>query len=120
MIMSRHQAFYFDMTYAQRPLQNTYKFEPVQGGIHPESVKNVLGVEAEMWTEFIPSVRRLELFLFPRMQALSEVAWYTEGKTGFQELPGAVGTVQAHLGCFWCKLCRKPRCPCQKSDPQDQ
>lgn len=84
MIMSRHQAFYFDMTYAQRPLQNTYKFEPVQGGIHPESVKNVLGVEAEMWTEFIPSVRRLELFLFPRMQALSEVAWTPKDKRDFK------------------------------------
>ena len=84
MIMSRHQAFYFDMTYAQRPLQNTYKFEPVQGGIHPESVKNVLGVEAEMWTEFIPSVRRLELFLFPRMQALSEVAWSPKEKRDFK------------------------------------
>lgn len=75
MIMSRHQAFYFDMTYAQYPLKNTYQFEPVHDGIRAESVKNVLGVEAEMWTEFIPSVRRLELFLFPRMEALSEVAW---------------------------------------------
>ncbi len=84
MIMSRHQAFYFDMTYAQRPLQNTYKFEPVQGGIRSESVKNVLGVEAEMWTEFIPSVRRLEMFLFPRMQALSEVAWSPKEKRDFK------------------------------------
>lgn len=84
MIMSRHQAFYFDMTYAQYPLRNTYKFEPVQGGIHPESVKNVLGVEAEMWTEFIPSVRRLELFLFPRMEALSEVAWTPKEKRDFK------------------------------------
>lgn len=74
MIMSRHQAFYFDITYAQYPLKNTYQFEPVHDGIHAESVKNVLGVEAELWTEFIPSVRRLELFLFPRMEALSEVA----------------------------------------------
>lgn len=84
MIMSRHQAFYFDMTYAQYPLRNTYKFEPVQGGIRSESVKNVLGVEAEMWTEFIPSVRRLELFLFPRMEALSEVAWTPKDKRDFK------------------------------------
>ena len=38
----------------------------------------------EMWTEFIPSVRRLELFLFPRMQALSEVAWSPKEKGDFK------------------------------------
>lgn len=84
MIMSRHQAFYFDLPYAQRPLKNTYCFEPVQAGIHPESEQNVLGVEAEMWTEFIPSIRRLEVFLFPRMQALSEVAWSPKEKRDFK------------------------------------
>lgn len=84
MIVSRHQAFYFDLPYAQRPLKNTYCFESVQAGIHPESEQNVLGVEAEMWTEFIPSIRRLEVFLFPRMQALSEVAWSPKEKRDFK------------------------------------
>lgn len=75
MVMSKHHAFYFDLTYAQYPLKNTYTFEPDLGSIKPENIHNVLGVEGEMWTEFIADTKKLELNLYPRMQALCEVAW---------------------------------------------
>lgn len=75
MIMSKHQSFYFDMTYAQYPLKNTYEFTPERFGVKPENLSNVLGVEGEIWREWIADREKLDLMLFPRMQALSEVAW---------------------------------------------
>lgn len=70
MIMSRHKSFYFDMNYSQYPLDNTYNFEPVHQGILPESEKNVLGVEGEMWVEFIRDTEKLHMNYFPALTLL--------------------------------------------------
>lgn len=77
-IMSNHKSFYFDMPYAMYPLKNTYDYSPEAFGVNKENVKNVLGVEGELWTEWIDNCERLEFLMFPRMQALSEVAWSKE------------------------------------------
>lgn len=75
MIMSKHQAFYFDMYYAQYPLTNTYKFEPGKVGVSDEAQSRILGVEGELWTEFLGEEEKLDLNTHPRMEALAEVAW---------------------------------------------
>lgn len=85
MIMSNHQSFYFDMPYAQYSLKKTYKFKPENFGVTNDNIKNVLGVEGEVWTEWIRGRERLEMLVFPRMQALSEVAWSPEEKRDFAD-----------------------------------
>lgn len=85
MIMSRHKSFYFDMNYSQRPLNDTYNFEPVHQGIKPESEKNVLGVEGEMWTEFIGTTEKLHMNFFPRAHALAEVGWTPKKERSFKD-----------------------------------
>lgn len=74
-IMSNHSSFYFDMPYAMYPLKNTYNYSPVEFGVNKENVKNVLGIEGELWTEWIDGREKLDLMAFPRMQALAEAAW---------------------------------------------
>ncbi len=74
-IMSNHKSFYFDMPYGKYPLKNTYDYSPERFGVNKQNIKNVLGVEGEVWTEWIDSAERLDMMLFPRLQALSEVAW---------------------------------------------
>ncbi|MCH5320630.1 MAG: beta-N-acetylhexosaminidase [Eubacterium sp.] len=74
-IMSNHQSFYFDMPYGKYPLKNTYDYSPVKFGVNEKNIKNVLGVEGEVWTEWIDGREKLDLQIFPRMQALAEVAW---------------------------------------------
>jgi hexosaminidase len=76
-IMSKHQAFYFDMPYALRPLKNTYNFNPKHFGIVNEG-KSILGVEGTAWTEWIANVKRLNFQLFPRVLALAENAWTSD------------------------------------------
>lgn len=79
--MSNHQAFYFDMTYAQVPLTNTYNYTPEKYGMNSENMSNVLGYEGEIWTEWIADNAKLELYAFPRMQALGEVSWSSKEKS---------------------------------------
>ena len=85
MIMSNHQSFYFDMPYAKYSLKKTYEYKPENFGVTKDNVKNVLGVEGEVWTEWIRDRERLEMLVFPRMQALSEVAWSPEEKRDFAD-----------------------------------
>ena len=75
MIMSNHQSFYFDMSYAQRTLKATYTYKPQKFGVNENNIDNILGVEGEIWTEWIRDVNRLNFMTYPRMEALSEVAW---------------------------------------------
>ncbi|MCM1115038.1 MAG: beta-N-acetylhexosaminidase [Clostridium sp.] len=77
-IMSNHHSFYFDMPYAKYPLKYTYDYTPEKFGVNKENVKNVLGVEGEAWTEWIDTEERLQMMVYPRVQALSEVAWTEE------------------------------------------
>ncbi len=83
MILSNHQSFYFDMPYAMMPLCNTYNYFPKNYGINNADAKNVLGVEGELWSEWIPDRAKLDLSAFPRMQALAEVAWTPEDRRDF-------------------------------------
>lgn len=77
-ILSKHQAFYFDMTYAYVNLSSTYKFEPEEYNLKP--LKGIKGVEGTVWTEWIRTPERLEFQLFPRMEALAETAWTPASK----------------------------------------
>ncbi len=85
MIISKHQAFYFDMCYSQYPLKNTYSFEPTKGMIPEEYMNQVLGLEGELWTEWIDSREKIDVQLFPRILALSEVCWVTDRKKNMNE-----------------------------------
>ncbi|MGM9739305.1 MAG: beta-N-acetylhexosaminidase [Candidatus Cryptobacteroides sp.] len=56
------------------PVENVYQCNPTEG--IPESAqKHILGVQANLWTEYIATDEYLEYMLLPRMAALSEVQW---------------------------------------------
>lgn len=57
------------------PVSQVYSYEPFDPVMTPEQCKHILGVQANMWTEYITSDAHLEYMLLPRMSALSEVQW---------------------------------------------
>ena len=59
-------------------LARIYSFDPLQG-IAPEAAGHILGVQANLWTEYISTPEHLEYMLLPRLLALSEVQWCQEG-----------------------------------------
>ncbi len=56
-------------------LRGTYAFEPVPGVLGAAQARHVLGVQANVWTEHLPSHEHVEHAVFPRLAALAEVAW---------------------------------------------
>lgn len=56
------------------PLDMVYNYEPTQR-FPAEDKRYVLGVQANLWTEYITSIEGVEYMLLPRMAALSEIQW---------------------------------------------
>ena len=57
------------------PLKSIYEYEPMPADLAPDLQKHVLGAQANLWTEYIPNISRVEYMMFPRLAALSEVDW---------------------------------------------
>ncbi len=55
-------------------VQKLYSYEPYEG-MEPGTEDHILGVQANLWTEYITTPEFLEYMLLPRMCALSEVQW---------------------------------------------
>lgn len=53
-------------------LRFTYGYEPLDEGMDPT---HLLGVQANLWTELIPTPEHAEYMLYPRLFALAETAW---------------------------------------------
>ncbi|KRG69900.1 beta-hexosaminidase [Stenotrophomonas terrae] len=56
-------------------MQRVYAFDPVPAELTPAQRKHVIGVQANMWTEHTRTGKDLKHNVFPRLAALSEIAW---------------------------------------------
>lgn len=65
------------------PVEKVYSFDPV-AKMDASAASHVLGVQANLWTEYIPTSEQLEYMLLPRMQALSEVQWCSPENRSFE------------------------------------
>lgn len=57
------------------PIENVYAYEPMPSSLTPEQQKYIIGVQANCWTEYMPTYRQVEYMELPRMAALSEIQW---------------------------------------------
>ena len=64
---------YFNDPYAELPLSTTYNRGIKLDGL--TKIENIIGMECNIWTEWIDSNAKLEFNLFPRLQAQSESTW---------------------------------------------
>ena len=56
-------------------LQVTYDFNPVDPSLTQEELKHLLGVQANLWTEYVPTPEHAEYMYYPRTFAVAETGW---------------------------------------------
>ena len=56
-------------------LQDVYRYEPAPATLPPAQRAHIFGVQANLWSEHMPSEHDVELMAFPRAEALAEVGW---------------------------------------------
>jgi hexosaminidase len=71
------------------PLERVYSFEPTDG-IPEEYQKYVIGAQANLWTEYIPTFSQMEYMIMPRMDALADIQWSNAPKDYKAFLPRLV------------------------------
>jgi hexosaminidase len=76
------------------PLEKVYSYEPIPAELSAKEAKHVLGSQAQMWTEYVPTSSHAEYMLFPRLCALCEVLW-TPAKQ--KDYAGFSGRLLPHL-----------------------
>ncbi|MDN5202643.1 family 20 glycosylhydrolase [Fulvivirgaceae bacterium BMA10] len=74
-IMSPTSHCYFDYQPNDKSLEHVYSFNPIPETLTEAQQKFIIGVQANLWSEYIPTPERCEYMAMPRMIALSEVAW---------------------------------------------
>ncbi len=57
------------------PLSRVYKQEPVPAQLSEEEKGYILGVQCNLWTEYVTCPEQVEYMLLPRLAAMSEVQW---------------------------------------------
>lgn len=67
------------------PVVKVYEFEPTPPTFSPEAKNHILGVQANLWTEYIPFTTQAEYMVLPRMAALAEVQWTPAERKNFKE-----------------------------------
>lgn len=57
------------------PVERVYSFEPFSDGMSDAQKALVMGPQANLWTEYVPTFAHLQYMELPRMAALAEVQW---------------------------------------------
>ena len=71
-----NEYFYFDYAQDQNSVKKILAYDPCSDDrLSPEQKKYIWGVQANLWSEWIPTMKRIEYLIVPRMIALSEIAW---------------------------------------------
>lgn len=66
-------------------VEKVYGFEPLSETVALEDARHILGVQANLWTEYIPVKQLAEYQVLPRMAALSEVQWLNPAKKDYRQ-----------------------------------
>lgn len=66
------------------PMERVYSYEPMPKALSPEEQKYIVGVQANLWTEYIPDFKQVQYMVLPRMAALSESQWCAPEKKNYE------------------------------------
>ncbi len=67
------------------PVSKVYEFDAAPKSLSETAKKHILGVQANLWTEYVSTTNMVEYMILPRMAALSEVQWTPVARKNFDE-----------------------------------
>lgn len=65
------------------PMERVYSYEPMPKGLTTEEQKHIVGVQANLWTEYMPEFKQVQYMVLPRMAALCESQWCAPEKKNY-------------------------------------
>ena len=74
-VMSDMRYVYLNYPYKLNPISQTYNYDPIPEKLARDYHANILGIEACLWSEYVPDIETLEYQVFPRLIAVAETGW---------------------------------------------
>ena len=105
-IMSPTTSLYFDYCQTKDPgsepptiggfsdVKNVYSTEPVAPQLDAKAKAHIIGVQANLWTEYITCPNQAEYMVLPRMAALSEVQWLQPAEKNYDAFTKRVSSLR--------------------------
>lgn len=78
-------------------LENVHNYPPDSVPEISQANKNVLGIQANIWTERIQNGKRLDYMTYPRLQALAEAAWTRAENKDFANFKERIRVIYRYL-----------------------
>lgn len=79
------------------PLETVYSFEPIPEELTAGESRHVLGAQAQIWTEYLPTPGHVEYMAFPRLIALSELTWSAKERKNYPDFLARLGVHEERL-----------------------
>ncbi|MFI5333387.1 MAG: beta-N-acetylhexosaminidase, partial [Candidatus Babeliales bacterium] len=67
------------------PLDVVYGYEPIPSELDEDQAQHILGAQANVWTEYIPTQEYVEYMTYPRAIALAEVIWSAKQVKNYED-----------------------------------
>ena len=96
-IISPEKAYYLDVPYGRSDLKACYEYNPCPEGVSEESRHLLKGVEACLWTEFVPDMEKAGYCTFPRLGAISESAWTKKENKSYKDFSERLNGYYKHI-----------------------
>ncbi|AHC16348.1 Beta-hexosaminidase [Salinispira pacifica] len=85
-ILSDFWHYYLDYPHGMTPFNKTWSYIPRIPNMKPEDAERIIGIEAPLWTEYVPNEERLYAMILPRIFALAETAWGRKSPEKFKNV----------------------------------
>jgi len=67
------------------PLEKVYSYNPMPAELTPEEQKYILGVQGNLWSEYLNTPDYMEYMAYPRMFAVAETGWTPNRLKDFED-----------------------------------
>ncbi len=78
------------------PLKKVYDYDPVPESLSETAAVHILGVQANVWTEYLNSPQKVEYMVFPRIAAIAEVAWSEPSHKNWEDFNKRIHVMSSH------------------------
>lgn len=73
------------------PVEKIYNYDPLPDQLTKTQKKHILGVQSNLWTEYIPDFSHVQYMVLPRWAALAEVQWSNPEQKDYNEFLNRLG-----------------------------
>lgn len=78
-------------------LSKTYSYNPMPEALASDKQHHILGVQANVWTEYMYTPELREYYTYPRVIAVSEVGWTNQDRKDYKDFERRLDNIRVRL-----------------------